>query len=184
MRAANRIFIKTLLAMGCNLPDFSSSSLGLATLLSWNGVGALFKVLLSTLANWQYASTQDSRKLFILYLTMFTGSSIHFPFLTFRFSMFVNLCSRASRLAADFFRWVPGFAFAAAACIASGLSTHLVLKIVFPVHHRFKSSSPLFFHSSLIGSEESSKMVVLLDSKTWMGTESSQSRGWKSFFLG
>ena len=38
MRAANKIFMRTLLAIGCNRPTFSFSSRGLAVRLSWKGI--------------------------------------------------------------------------------------------------------------------------------------------------
>ena len=76
--AADKIFIKTLAAIGASTPFGSDSSVtGLAIRSSWHGVATFLIGLASLPASWTYRSTHDCKKGFISYNMTVTGLVIH-----------------------------------------------------------------------------------------------------------
>ena len=138
IRAAKRIFIRTFDAIGCNLPGFSfSSRVGRAIPASVNGVATTGKSSFWTFASSQYASTHDSMKEDMSYLTRFTGLFMQPDLFVTTLSMLLNRWDFFSFLASLLSLCGPGLFF-------DGRANWLVLpysspylKIVLPVQKSF-----------------------------------------------
>ena len=112
IRAAKRICMRTLDAIGCNLPGFSfSSRVGRAIPASAKGVATTGKSLFWTFASSQYAPTQDSMNEDMSYLTRLTGFFIQRDLSWTTFSMLLNPWAFFSFLASLLSRCGPGLFF-------------------------------------------------------------------------